>query len=279
MKIAVGIATLNDAARLRRCLDSICRHAPTRLPFRLLVCDDGSREDELEDNKHVVHGHDWLREHCGLEMLMNEARLGIPKTWNRLVQHQHADVHVLLNDDVEVVEHWLDVLSYSVSENERVGMVGLNAFLRRAPSCGCGLAAAVGAIRPPLIDYREAKLSDGGGTLLSSSGFAFAFRRDVYDEVGGFDERYFAFYEEVDFGVSLRERGYGSYIASYPIIEHGIGQTTSDKRNMDAEACMAESRAKFREKWGCKPGDLRGRWPRVAPPEREWNSALVGSVE
>lgn len=264
-KIAVGIATLNDAARLARCLDSIRENVPA-FPFRLLVCDDGSREEELEANKTVIHENEWLREHCGLEMLMNEARLGIPTTWNRLVRHQNADAHVILNDDVEVVRHWLDVLAYSALANAKVGMVGLNSYL--------GLGE-----RPRLLDYRVAHLDDGGGSLICSKGFAFAFRRDVYELVGGFDERYFAFYEEVDFGVSLRERGYGSYMASYPIIEHGIGLTTTDKRNMDAEACMAASREKFREKWGCKPGDLRGRWPRVPAPTHEWNSTLVDTVE
>jgi hypothetical protein len=42
---------------------------------------------------------------------------------------------------------------------------------------------------------------------------------------------------------------------------------------------MAESQQKFREKWGCKPGDLRGRWPKVPRPAHEWNSTLVDTVE
>lgn len=262
--VSIGIPTLNGSERLRACLVSMTVNAHPRLPFQLLVCDDGSRPEELKLNKDAVHEREWLREHAGLEMLMNEARLGIATSWNRLVRHRPADVHVLVNDDVEVVPDWLEVLVHSVWENSRVGMVGLNSTRTYSHEL--------------TKDFYEARL-EGGSHLLSSKGYAFAFRREVFDEVGGFDERYFCFYEEVDFGVMLLSRGYGSYMASYPILLHAVGQTNGDKRNLDAEVCLTESRQKFRDKWGARPFDLRDRWPRPPAPEKLWSTDLLTLVD
>lgn len=285
--VLVGVPTLNGSGLLRRCLQSIqsCtdfgRVRRQIGPVKIVVCDDGSREDELLHTRHVVHEENSrLQEACGLELLENGGRRGIASSWNRLVRAAPADVVVLLNDDVEVVEWWLDVLCYSALENWQIGMVALNAYMgltkgqHRALHLDAPAHAAV-----PRVDYREARLLCGGGVLLSSSGYAFAFRRDLFDLVGGFDERYFCFYEELDFGVALRMAGYRHAIASWPIVYHMGGATNSDGRNLDAKVEMEKSRKVFREKWGASPGELRSRFeaeePRTWQPLWEWNTSLA----
>ena len=243
MSVSIGIPTLNGPERLKRCLSSIEQHTHFG-EVTVLVCDDGSGESELEANKHLIHESRIP----GIEMLMNGKREGIATSWNKLVRHKRADVAVLINDDIEVVDHWLDVLAYSVEKNSVAGMIGLNSY--------------VGVIKdqvskPLRIDYCESHLMFGNGTLLASHGPVFAFRRDVYDLVGGFDERYFCFYEELDFGVSLHKKGLRHFMSSYPIVYHMGGATNSDPRNLIASEEMARSRQKFLDKWGKTPEELR----------------------
>jgi GT2 family glycosyltransferase len=269
--VTVGIPTLNGPDRLARCLVAIEWCTRSFDDVRVLVCDDGSTDENLKLNKDVIHNAGVLRQKAQLEMLVNEGRLGIAQSWNRLVRHHASDVAVLLNDDIEVVDDWLDVLVYSVTRNPKLGMVALNSYVALTK-------AQVQAMHPgapwhavvPRIDYHEAHLQTSGGRLLASTGPAFAFRRAVFDEVGGFDERYFCFYEELDFGVSLRRLGYLHAILSYPIAFHMGGATTS---TLDSSMIMRESHEKFVEKWGAVPGELRDRFGVAdVPPLDEWNT-------
>jgi GT2 family glycosyltransferase len=186
-RVLIGVPTLNGPDRLDRALASVKAHTDLA-DVTVLVSDDCSTPANLQLNKDVVHKH-------GVEMLMTEERLGVSMQWNRLVRHvPDAEICVLVNDDVEVVEDWLDVLVFSLERNPDLGMVALR--------CETGVIKKDCPPRP-MIDYNEARLMAGGGTLVSSGGACFAFRRGDWESVKGFDERYFCFYEEVDFGVTL----------------------------------------------------------------------------
>lgn len=281
LNVLIGVPTLNGADRLHRCLGSIADSTDFDRfrNVKVVVCDDCSTESESAAIEHVVRENRHLIQRAGLSLIRNDARSGIATSWNRLVRHADADICALLNDDVEVVTHWLQALAYSLDRNRHTGMVGLNTYVSVSKGQVEHGPAATLRIEPhayrPRIDYQEAKLL-GGGDLLCSYGSAFAFRRSAFDEIGGFDERYFCFYEEVDFGVSLRMRGYSNYMLSYPIGYHLGGATNSEPANLDAKAHMDRSRALFNEKWSVQGlGELRARLVRREEPVlHEWNTQI-----
>jgi GT2 family glycosyltransferase len=259
-KVLIGIPTLNGPERLERVLFSVKEHtrdaAGKPMPnVTVLVSDDCSSEENLEANKEVAARY-------GVDMLMTDKRLGISCQWNRLVRHvPDADIVVLLNDDVEVVRDWLDVLVFSLEKNPILGMVGLLSEAGTKAEC---------APRPRL-DFAEASFLHGNGTLLSSVGACFAFRRADWLAVGGFDERYFAYYEEVDFGVMLaKERGLVHAMATYPVIYHMVGATM---KNLGAQKILEQSRAEFTKKWKQTLDELREEFGRLeVPPLKRWHS-------
>ena len=244
--------------------------------MKVVICDDGSTEDNRRIYGDVMGACERLRQVAGAEMIVSPTRDGISKSWNKLARHQPSEVLVWLNDDVEVMPYWLDVLVYSATENKCAGMVGLNSY-------GGVTKAQIANLHPDALpherelqlDYREAKLQSGGGSLLCSQGYAFAIRREVYEQAGGFDERYFCFYEECDMGVTLKRLGYWHFTASYPIVYHLGGNTNSDPANLNASERMTESAAKFREKWGKSLSELRAELTREPPTMREWNSQIA----
>jgi len=278
-RVLIGIPTLNGPDRLNRLLFSLRHHTDwTKFAsVKLLVCDDGSREKAFEENRSVCAQYPDLVEKARLEYIAHHARRGIAAGWNTLCRHGHAewDVAILLNDDVEVVRHWLETVVYSLVENPVLGMVGLNAYLSVTKGQVDTLhPAALEHVRNLQIDYHEAALLTAGGTLLASHGSAFGFRRDVYDKVGGFDERYFCFYEELDFGVACKGHGLIHAMLSYPIIYHMGGATNSIPSNLDARARMNESRVKFEQKWLATASELRRRIEPRAELLREWNTQI-----
>ena len=269
--VTVGIPTLNGPERLTRCLESIeqCTVFDRFENVKVLVCDDGSTEENLKLNKDAIHRSETLRRRTSLEMIMSDRRCGIAASWNKLVRQHPSRIIVLANDDIEVVDDWLDVLMFSVCENRHAGMVSLNQFVGVTK-----LQVAMVQQTPLRIDYREAKLLNGDGLLAASSGSIFAFSREAYESVGGFDERYFCFYEEVDFGVMLRNQGYCHYIADYPTVFHMGGATNSEPKNLDAAAQLIRSRQLFTEKWGATPAQIRDGLVPVLVGTKTWNTQL-----
>ncbi|HXB28148.1 MAG TPA: glycosyltransferase [Gemmatimonadaceae bacterium] len=268
VQVTIGIPTLNGPDRLFRCLRSIGQHTSWGScgDVKVLVVDDGSTEELLKTNKDMVHIASGLYPQMGLEMLMHNERRGIARGWNALTRHRGSEVVALMNDDIEVVDDWLDVLVYSVTKNGHAGMVGLNSYV--------GVTKASVPFPPPRVDYCEGRLLGGGSNgLVSSQGPLFAFRREMFDRVGGFDERYFCFYEEVDFGIALRQAGFHHYMADYPRVFHMGGATNSKPENLDAAKHMAESAEKFRQKWGATLGDLRAGFG-PSPGCDEWNTQI-----
>lgn len=264
----VGIPTLNGPDRLERALRSVFEAgAADDESITVLVADDGSTPENLERNKAIV------AEYAVDLLLSPTGRSGIPATWNRLCRHRDDPTVILINDDVELVVDALDVLRYSVEENREAGMVSLPCYL--------GTTKDAAPQPPPPVDYHEAHLQGGGGMLLSSGGACFAFRREVYEAAGGFDERYFCFYEELDLGFTLRRLGYVHFVASYPTVYHLGGATNSDAANLVASERLLESRARFKDKWGGTPDELRRRFGPAARPAnlREWNSSLKTVIE
>jgi len=143
------------------------------------------------------------------------------------------------------------------------GMIGLNAWP----------GVTSDQFTPRVPDYNEAVLSHGRG-LLSTCGYCFAFSSEKYLAVGGFDQRYFCFYEEVDLGTAFTNRGWPSYMASYPIILHQGSATTSVPANVDAGARLNESRIKYQEKWGSVEAQRRLMDAQVWPSCLCWNTGL-----
>jgi len=259
--VVIGIPTLNGPERLRTCLAAIKRHTPwARERVKVLALDDCSTYDGLEGNKCVAHEY-------GIDLLMHDARRGVAAGWNNLTRQTAARIVILMNDDVEVVPDWYEALVFSLRNNEHAGMIGLPAYT--------GVNGRNFRM-PGVPSYNEAKMQHGH-KMLSTTGFLFGFRRERFDEIGGFDERFFLFYEEVDFGYRLLQKGWPSYMLSYPTVIHQGGATTSDRQNVsDPSAYMLESRDKFIQKHGGSIAELRDKLPKgyVYPEVVEWNTML-----
>ena len=282
LRITIGIPTLNGPDLLARCLESVgaCTRWAQWDNIKVLAVDDGSEEEQLKLTKDAIHRASTAYPAMGLELLVHGQRRGIAAGWNSLTRHRECDVVALLNNDIEAVDDWLEALVFSLDANPLLGMVGLNSYVgvTKAQVADAVVGVPTHSWRPD-VDFSEARLMDGDGSLLTSCGYAFAFRRQDYEDVGGFDERYFCFYEEVDFGVALRQRGFRCAMTSHPLVYHMGGATNSEPRNLVAADRMAESRAKFVEKWGCSPEELRQRMSYGKPmPMRCWNSQMRNLV-
>ena len=92
---------------------------------------------------------------------------------------------------------------------------------------------------------------------MAPCGCSFAFRREVFNLVGAFDERTRAFHEESIWGTQMAGMLRGAYCLAYPRPYHAVSGTFSCRPEIDAGRLMRESRAVYKELFNV-PEDAKG---------------------
>jgi GT2 family glycosyltransferase len=133
--------------------------------------------------------------------------LGFGKALNRAVREQPGDPIVFLNDDVTVEPGFVSGLMEALTPE--VEMVAAVLLQERQPDRID--SAGVVADRTLLgFDYLNGEsvsaLADADDPLGPTGGAAL-YRRDAFEAVGGFDERIFLYYEDLDLALRLRQAG------------------------------------------------------------------------
>lgn len=240
VKVGIGISTYNGANRVDELLASLEKHTdPIEGGYEVHVVDDGGREGNYER----------LREVCGnygASVERHERNLGISATWNHLTRHFNSEYVVLLNDDLVLVDGWFDALVY-FAENNKFATAGLplHAPLKTGKPYS-GWKKTKHGWKPFLALPKDKPLR-----CPCAPGPCFIFKRVLFDFVGGFDETYLSFYEELDFALRLAKFGYASYILPSPWIYHYWARTFAENPELGCKGRMESSRATFFYKWKC----------------------------
>ena len=210
------VLNYNGQKHLEGCLPSL---AQLDYPgASVMVVDNGSTDGSLE----------YLRRaHPSVQVLALGSNRGFAPAYNIAVRQCTSDVVVLLNNDTRVEPTWLsslvDVLERHGAaaaascmldwDGHRIDFVGgLPTFLGHAWQVDHGL--------PVGRSYAEQPLLFGcGGSL--------AIRRDAYQQVGGFDDDYFVYFEDLDLGWRMTLAGLPTVLAPRAITYHRLHGTAS----------------------------------------------------
>ena len=263
-KVVVGIPTLNNPQMLDSCLKSIysTHDIYKGINIKIISLDDGSSAENLEKNKEICAKY-------SIDLLMHKKNYGVATSWNNLSNHVESEIVILLNDDVRVTHNWLDVMIYTLDNNPEIGVVGYNAY----ESENSELPAN------NIPTYVESNILLGGNLhpILSAKGYAFGFRKSDFKQIGGFNQNYFCFFEEIDFNLSMMKiLGKRNCMLSYPIFFHKGGATTFENLK-NHKATFDNSKNFFEKKWGFRWEDIRKNFDKESIPKinsslNEWNS-------
>ena len=204
MSAAVVIPSWNSAGLLPRCLDSL---ADQGAELELMVVDNGSSDGSLELLRERGVPHVSLERNTGFAAAVN---LGAART--------SAPAVLALNADTVLEPGCVGRLAAALAADPGLGGVqprilqleaGGEVDLATARLYSRGMALSAdgrafeeGAGEPQ--DERSAAASEVFGVC----GAACLLRRQLFDDLGGYDESYFAFYEDVDLNVRARIAGW-----------------------------------------------------------------------
>jgi GT2 family glycosyltransferase len=201
MRAAMVIPNWNGAAWLVGCLDAIA--AQTRPPDELVVVDGASTDDSLR----------ILTRHATAPRVVQLGQnLGFGAAANRGIAAVDAEAVALVNTDVVLADDWLERTSAALAANPDAAAVATKMVALDDPGrlddTGDFLARDGAAVQRGRF-RRDRGQWDAPGEVWGACAGAALYRRDPVLEVGGFDERFFMYLEDVDLALRLRLAGWG----------------------------------------------------------------------
>jgi GT2 family glycosyltransferase len=217
MRVSVIVLNYNGRQWLDGCLGALAAQqgAP---PFEVIVADNGSTDGSITS---------LARHHASVRVLRNGVNLGFAAGNNAGAAQATGQWLVFLNNDTVPEPDWLAALCRPLQERPEYAFATSRIVFLDDPamvdSAGDGYLRAGGA-------YKRGHRGDAGDHLESrevfgACGAAFIVRREAFHEVGGFDDRFFMVYEDVDLSYRLRLAGHRCWYAADAVVRH-VGSGT-----------------------------------------------------
>lgn len=188
-RASVVIVSYNAKQQLIACVESVLRSLPE--DCELIVVDNASSDGSADA---------IASEFPDATLIRTDRNLGFAGGCNLTARNQRSKYLVFLNQDTIVQSDWLEPLLAPFEAGEKIGLVTSRILLLNEPdrinACGCDIHITGFAMCRGMGQPRDSYPKPGA--VAAVSGAAFAIRRDRFDELGGFDEDMFLYFEDVD---------------------------------------------------------------------------------
>lgn len=234
MDLSVCIVNWNARELLRQCLRSVCSTADGIL-CEVLVVDNASTDGSSE----MVR-----REAPAARLFANEANAGFAAGSNLAIRSSTGRYVLLLNSDTVMMPGTLRAMMEFLDRHPRAGVVGCKLLnpdgsvqlsYRKFPSLTweyfriillSKVYRHIKPLRGPLDAVVHAESSGGCRSVDWVSGACLMTRREVLDQVGLLDERFFMFCEEIDWCYRAKRAGWEiHYLPDACVIHYGGGSS------------------------------------------------------
>jgi GT2 family glycosyltransferase len=233
-KLSISMVHHDGLTALRDCLRSLAASPPS-VPYEIVLVDNVSTDGSVE----MV-----AREFPAIKLLRNEQRQGFGVNQNRAIEASRGEYVLLLNDDTLVPPGALDALCSYLDTHPETAVVGprlLNPDGTLQQSCypfpspfRCLyenlLLTAAFPNHPVFSDLRRWP-HDTEREVDFVVGAAMLVRRKVIEETGLLDPSFFMYFEEIDWELRMRKKGWRIALCPEAVITHLGGQSSEGMRD------------------------------------------------
>ena len=225
-KIAVVILNWNGSKLLEQFLPSISSYSDEATIY---VADNASTDDSIAFIK---------TNYPDIKIIQNDGNFGFAKGYNDALKFVEEPYYALVNSDIEVTENWLLPIINIFEKQSEIAIIQPKLLDFKNKSKFEYAGAAGGFIdnfgypfcRGRVFNFIE---NDNGQyndncEIFWASGACFFIRKQVYNELKGFDETFFAHQEEIDLCWRAFNKGYTSLYCSKSVVYHVGGATLKE---------------------------------------------------
>ena len=223
-QLSVVIVNYNVRHFLELCLKSV-QAAIQTIDAEIIVVDNASGDDSCEMVRTLFPE---------VVLIANKDNVGFSTANNQGVAIAKGDYVCILNPDTFVTEETFVKLFDFAAKTPQMGAVGT----RLIDGTGRFLPESKRNLPTPKVAFQKifgsgnsyyvedlSPTEIGVATVLVG---AFMFlKREVYQEVGGFDEQYFMYGEDIDLSYTIEKAGYQNYYFGATTVLHYKGESTS----------------------------------------------------
>ncbi|WP_312321839.1 glycosyltransferase family 2 protein [Soonwooa sp.] len=229
VKISVVIVHYNVADLLRNCILSINKYF-TDVNFEILVVDNLSPNDDWKN---------LIQEFPKVNFIASQKNNGFSIANNIGVEHAKGEYILILNPDTEIEGFYIKELLDFADSKPKFGCLGVRmhdkqgVFLPESKRSVPDMRNSFEKLFTPFSKKSTAKTyyrnDIGEFEIAECEVFTGAFlivKKVVYREVGGFDEAYFMYGEDIDLCYTIAQHGYQNYYYGKYSILHYKGEST-----------------------------------------------------
>ncbi|MDP2966407.1 MAG: glycosyltransferase family 2 protein, partial [Pelolinea sp.] len=247
--VSIIIPNHDHAEDLRRCVDSILLKT-TYLNYEIMIIENNSREVE------TFELYEYLKKTACVHVIEYHQPFNYSQTNNFAIKEVSGKVILLLNNDTEVINpDWLErMLEYALQPE--VGAVGAKLYYPDGTLQHGGIFLAInggiaghthkGAPRD-ISGYRNRLILPQNLSAMTAA--CLMMRREVFNQVAGFDERFKLAFGDVDLCLKLREKGYLNVWTPYAELYHYESLTRGYEDTPEKKTRFKKEVDYFNEKW------------------------------
>jgi GT2 family glycosyltransferase len=209
-RVSVVIPTWNGAALLRAALASL--RAQTLRDVEVVVVDNGSTDGTVE----------MLRDEFPEVVVVRfPENRGFAVAVNAGVRAARGGYVALLNNDAEADPGWLEALALVLDGRPEVGTVASKMLNASRPEILDSAGGAMGLFAYDIgRGCPDGPPFDRGREVLCACGGAALYRREVFQAIGEFDDTFFAWFEDVEFGLRAQLAGFRCWYEPAARVSH-----------------------------------------------------------
>jgi GT2 family glycosyltransferase len=222
--ITISIVSHGDAGKIRHLLASLEKHEPDTARFQLILTDN--LKDDLPD----FNPSPW----ASLQILRNKQPVGFAQNHNRSFEIARGRYFAILNPDLIFIQPVFEQLTTSLNAHQAdlvaPKIVDGNGVIQDSFRA---LPTPLEVIRRRLPGHPSLLPDPGPNGLIHPDWIAAMFwlmESDMYRQLGGMDERYHLYFEDVDFCTRARLRGMKLLVDAQVQVRHDAQR--SSRRNL-----------------------------------------------
>ena len=250
-KVSIVIPSKDNAVILQKCLETLTQYTDYD-NYEIIIVDNGSNAEQKNHIMNVMNGVKENKNNKDLviQYLYQKMEFNFSAMCNMGARSAHGAYLLFLNDDIEVMDtaagrQWLDKMM-AYAKKSHVGAVGAKLYYPPRPeengcyriqhagitNMGIGPAHKLGGMTDSGCMYHGHNTQNYD--MLAVTAACMLIRKNVFDEIGGFDETFPVAYNDVELCFRLYQRGYFNIQVNEAVLIHhesiSRGQDTSPEK-------------------------------------------------